>query len=103
MHGFGGALWLSAYRESSAKVIVIRPLRTPATGEGLAYFFQALRGVEHPGARLPGRLVAQVLGMTARQLGYPMKVVVLMEAGDRRDRWSVPFVRVLFAFGQILV
>ena len=65
MHGFGGALWLSAYRESGVKVIVIRRLRTPAAGKGLAYFFQALCGIEYPRAGLPRRLVAQVLGMAA--------------------------------------
>ena len=78
-------------------------LRTPAAGKGLAYFFKALRGVEHPGARLPRRLVAQMLGVAAVQLGDPVQVVVLVESGYRRDRWSAPSVRVLFAFGQILV
>ncbi|AOS77274.1 MAG: hypothetical protein A2W79_22665 [Pseudomonadales bacterium RIFCSPLOWO2_12_60_38] len=59
------------------------PLRTPAARKGLAYFFKALRGVEHPGARLPGRLVAQVLGVAAGQLGHPVAIVVLMKTCDR--------------------
>ena len=79
------------------------PLRTPAARKGLAYFFKALRGVEHPGARLPGRLVAQVLGVAAGQLDNPLLLGVQVEAEDAGDRWSVPSVRVLFAFGQILV
>ncbi len=61
-------------------------LRTPAARKGLACFFQALRGVEHPGAGLPGWLVAQVLGMAARQLGDPVPVIVLMESDDEGDR-----------------
>ena len=58
-------------------------LRTPAARKGLACFFQALRGVEHPGAGLPGRLVAQVLGVAAGQLGHPVAIVVLMKTCDR--------------------
>lgn len=61
-------------------------LRTPAAGKGLAYFFQAVCGVEYPGARLPGRLVAQVLGVAAGQLGNPVPVVVLVESEDDGDR-----------------
>jgi len=62
------------------------PLRTPAARKGLAYFFKALRGVEHPGAGLPGWLVAQVLGVAAGQLGDPVLVVVLMEPDDEGNR-----------------
>lgn len=36
--------------------------------------------VEHPGPILPRWLVAQVLRMTAGQLGHPMAVFVLMKA-----------------------
>lgn len=78
-------------------------LRTPAAGKGLAYFFNTLRAVKHPGARLPGRLVAQVLGVAAGQLGNPVPVFILMKTGDRRVACLTPSVRVLFAFGQILV
>ena len=78
-------------------------LRTPAAGEGLTYFFNTLRWVEHPGARLPRWLVAQVLGVAARQLGDPMLVFILMKTDDRRVACLTPSVRVLFAFGQILV
>ena len=78
-------------------------LRTPAAFKRLAYFFQALCGVQDPGARLPGRLVAQVLGVAAGQLGNPVLVVVEMKTGDRRVACATPSVRVLFAFGQILV
>ncbi len=59
------------------------PLRTPAARKGLAYFFKALRGVKHPDARLPWRLVAQVLGVAAGQLGHPVPLVVLMKPLDR--------------------
>ena len=61
-------------------------LRTPAAGKGLAYFFKALRGVEYPGAGLPGWLVAQVLGVAAGQLGNPVPVVVLVESDDDDGR-----------------
>jgi hypothetical protein len=78
-------------------------LRTPAAGKALAYFFAALQRVEYPGAGLPGWLVAQVLGVAAGQLDNPLLLGVQVEAEDAGDRWSVPSVRVLFAFGQILV
>ena len=57
-------------------------LRTPAAGKRLAYFFNTLRRVEYPGARLPGGLVAQVLGVAAGQLGDPVLVVILVEPDD---------------------
>jgi hypothetical protein len=94
---------LSVDRESGAKGIVIRALRTPATGKGLAYFCQALRRVKDPGPGLPGRLVAQVLRMAAGQRDNPVSVCVLLKSCDRRVTGSTPSVRVLFAFGQILV
>ncbi|PKA75411.1 hypothetical protein ATI14_2307 [Pseudomonas tolaasii NCPPB 2192] len=61
-------------------------LRTPAASKGLTYFFKALRRIEHPCARLPGWLVAQVLGMPAGQLGNPVQVFVLVEANDEGCR-----------------
>ncbi|PIB63980.1 hypothetical protein AOA62_16040 [Pseudomonas sp. 2995-3] len=61
-------------------------MRTPAARKGLAYFFKTLRGIEYPGARLPWRLVAQVLGVAARQLGHPMVVLILMETDDEGCR-----------------
>jgi len=61
-------------------------LRTPAAGKGLAYFSQALRGVQNPGAGLPRRLVAQVLGVAARQLGNPVTLLVLVETDDQGRR-----------------
>jgi len=103
VHGFGGALWLRADRESAAKGIVIRALRTPATGKGLAYFCQALRRIHHPAPGLPGRLVAQVLRMAAGQRGDPVAICILVKSDDRRVTGSTPSVRVVFAFGQILV
>jgi hypothetical protein len=78
-------------------------LSTPATGKGLAYFFKALRRVRDPGAGLPGRLVAQVLGVAAGKLDDPVLVFVLVKSDDRRVSCSTPSVRVVFAFGQILV
>ena len=38
----------------------------------------ALLGIQNPGAVLPGRLMALVLSMPARQLGYPVAVFILM-------------------------
>ena len=100
--------WVAPYARAptanqAPRLSLFARLRTPAARKGLAYFFKALRRVEHPGARLPGRLVAQVLGVAAGQFGDPMLIVVLVEPGDEGCRWSAPSVRVLFAFGQILV
>lgn len=92
------ALWLAIYRNSVAKVIANRALCAPTAGKGLAYFFNTLRRVKDPGARLPWRLVAQVLGVATGKLGHPVSVLVLMEAFDRR----IPFVRVVFAFARLL-
>ena len=92
------ALWLAIYRNSVAKVIANRALCAPTAGKGLAYFFNTLRRVQHPGARLPGRLMAQVLGVATGKFGHPVSVLVLMEAFDRR----IPFVRVVFAFARLL-
>ncbi|PIB63719.1 hypothetical protein AOA60_07140 [Pseudomonas sp. 2822-17] len=58
-------------------------MRTPAAGKGLAYFFQTLCGVEYPGAGLPWRLVAQMLGVAAGELGHPMPFFVQMKTDDR--------------------
>lgn len=87
---------MSGAKESIAKGIAIVPLRAPATGKSLADAPLALAGIEHPGAGLPGRLVAQVLGMTAGQIHHPVAVLVLMETLDAAD----PFVRLAFAFGR---
>ena len=80
------------------KIIANRALCAPTTIKGLACFFLALRRIHDPGARLPWRLVPQVLGVAAGKLGHPVSVLVLMEACDRR----IPFVRVVFAFGRLL-
>jgi hypothetical protein len=53
--------------------------RTPATGEGLAQLHLALFGIQHPGAILPGRLMAQVLRMAAGQYCQPIAVLILTE------------------------
>jgi hypothetical protein len=86
VHGNGGRLWLTTYRNSVAKVIANRALCAPTAGKGLAYFFKALRSIQYPGARLPWRLVAQVLGVAAGQLGHPVVVLVLMETNDEGCR-----------------
>lgn len=84
------------------KIIVIRALRTPATRKAFTYFFLALHGVEHPGSRLPGWLVAQVLGMATGQYRNPVTVLVLAKAKECRVFQSGPSVRVAFAFGRLL-
>jgi hypothetical protein len=66
------------------KVIVICLARTPATAKGLTYFFLALRRIEHPFPGLPGRGMAQVLGVPARQLDDPVAFRILPKAEDRR-------------------
>ncbi|CAI8996955.1 hypothetical protein EMIT0P44_80071 [Pseudomonas sp. IT-P44] len=74
----------------------------PTAFKGLAYFFNTLRRVHDPGARLPRRLVAQVLRVATGQLGHPMPVLVLMKTCDRRAWRRIPSVRVVFAFGRLL-
>jgi len=53
-------------------------LGAPAAGKGLTDTGLALPGVQNPGAVLPGRLMALVLSMPARQLGDPVAVFILM-------------------------
>jgi len=103
VHGNGDRLCVPICRNSVAKVIANRALCAPTASKGLAYFFNTLRGVQDPSPGLPGREVAQVLGVAAGQLGDPVAVLVLMESADGHGRQSIPSVRVLFAFGQILV
>jgi hypothetical protein len=43
--------------------------------------FPALRR-DDPGASLPGRIVAHVLGMAALQVGHPMPLLILMEVNN---------------------
>jgi len=83
---------------SGVKVSANRALSAPTASKGLAYFFNTLRCVQHPRPRLPRRLVTQMLGVAAGELGHPVTVLVLMEACDRR----IPFVRVVFAFERLL-
>jgi len=77
-------------------------LSTPAAGKGLAYFFCPLLWVQDPGPGLPGRLMAQVLGMAAGQLRHPMAVFILMKSTNCRRGFPVPLVRVPFAFERLL-
>jgi len=49
----------------------------------LTYFFLSRLRIEYPGARLPWRLMAQVLGVAARELGDPVAIFVLTKACDR--------------------
>ncbi|KIF62786.1 hypothetical protein NX10_09980 [Pseudomonas fluorescens] len=102
MHGNslckGVSLCLADYRNSVAKVSANRALCTPTAGKGLTCFFNTLRRIQDPGAGLPRRLMAQVLGVTTGKLDHPMAVFVLMEAGDGRN----PFVRVVVAFTRLL-
>jgi hypothetical protein len=39
-------------------------------------------GSDNPGTRLPGRIVPDVLGMTAFEVGDPVLVVILVKADD---------------------
>ena len=65
------------------KVIVICPLRAPATVKGLACFFLSQARIQYPGTGLPRRLVPQVLSVTAGQLDDPVAIVVLTKAQNR--------------------
>jgi hypothetical protein len=102
VHGNGDHLYLTICRNSVAKVIANRALCAPTAIKGLAYFFNTLRGVLHPGTRLPRRLVTQVLGVAAGKLGHPMPVLILMETCDRYALRREPSVRVVFAFARLL-
>ncbi|AZC28955.1 hypothetical protein C4K38_0976 [Pseudomonas chlororaphis subsp. piscium] len=59
-------------------------MSAPTAGKGLAYFFPAFARIQDPGPGLPGRLVAQVLGMATGQLDDPVAVLILMKADDSR-------------------
>ncbi|KTC20268.1 hypothetical protein AO391_16940 [Pseudomonas marginalis ICMP 9505] len=61
-------------------------MRTPAASKGLAYFFKALRRIEHPRTRLPWRLVTQVLSVPAGQFDNPVQRKVLVESSDQGCR-----------------
>jgi len=50
--------------------------------KGLADCCLALRRINYPGSGLPGRVVAQMLGVAAGQLNHPMTVTVLYKAGN---------------------
>jgi hypothetical protein len=39
--------------------------------------------IDDPGAHLPGRIVAHVLLVAARQFGHPRSFVILVESRDR--------------------
>lgn len=75
---------------------------TPATGEGLAQLPVALLAIQHPGAVLPGRLVAQVLGMAAGQVCHPVAVFILMEVKHSGRGLDWPSVQRRFAFARPL-
>jgi hypothetical protein len=51
--------------------------------KAFTYFLQSLLWIKYPGSRLPWRLMAQVLGMPARQHGHPMTFIVLPEICNR--------------------
>ena len=70
----------------------------PAAGEGFAQLRLALLGIQHPGTILPGRLVAQVLGMAAGQYCHPIAVFILTKI--KQSGW--PSVCARFAFARAL-
>jgi hypothetical protein len=77
-------------------------LRTPATAKALTYFLLALLWVKHPGTGLPRRLMAQVLGMAARQYDNPVTVFVLPEICNSCVFQFGPSVSVAVAFERWL-
>ncbi|OHC43523.1 MAG: hypothetical protein A3J25_11870 [Pseudomonadales bacterium RIFCSPLOWO2_02_FULL_63_210] len=68
----------------------------------MAQACSALLGVEHPGAILPRRLMAQVLRMTTRQDCQPMAVGVLTKVNQSHQGRARPSVRAGFAFARTL-
>jgi hypothetical protein len=70
--------------------------------KALTYFLLPLRWIKYPAPGLPGRLMAHVLGVPARQHDHPMAVLVLLEVKHRRVLQIGPSVRVAFAFGRLL-
>lgn len=75
-------------------------LGAPATGKCLADPMRTLGGVEHPGARLPRGLVAQVLGVAAGQFDHPVAFLIQVKADDLTD--GRLFVHGAFAIGRCL-
>jgi len=90
-------LGISGARSSAAKGSANGTLSAPAAGEYLADAPGAFVGIEHPGPGLPGRLVAQMLGVAAGQLDHPVPLFVEVEAGDPTD--GLLLVRAGFAIG----
>ncbi|CAO3311086.1 hypothetical protein METHP14_650006 [Pseudomonas sp. P14-2025] len=72
-------------KKLTVKGSAIGPLCAPAASERLADVLRTLCRVKHPGACLPRRLVAQVLGMAARKFHHPVAFFVLMKAVDPTD------------------
>lgn len=76
--------------------------RAPAADERLADFRIALLRVEEPVAVLPGRLMAQVLSMTAGQYCNPVLLFVLTQIKDFGVGALRPFIRPRVAFARTL-
>ena len=52
------------------------------TTQGCADELRAALGGQHPEPVLPGRIVANVTGVAAFEIGYPMLLVILVESDD---------------------
>ena len=74
----------------------------PAAGEGFAQLRLALLGIQHPSTILPGRLVAQVLGMAAGQYCHPIAVLILTKIKQAHVDGVCPSVCTRFAFARAL-
>ena len=84
--------------ESRAKGILNLPLGAPPAGKAFTDAPAPAVRVQHPGPALPGRVVAQVLGVAAGQHRNPVARLILGKIQHRDGRWSGPSVRVAFAF-----
>ena len=74
----------------------------PAAEEGFAQLRLAQLGVQHPGTMLPGRLVAQVLGMAAGQYCHPIAMLILTKIKQAHVDGVCPSVCTRFAFARAL-
>jgi len=50
--------------------------------EGMAQIAAPVAGPQYPGPLLPGRVVADMAGVAALQIGHPMTLLVPVEADD---------------------
>lgn len=74
----------------------------PAAGEGCTQLCLTLLSIQHPRAILPGRLMAQVLGMATGQYCHPVAEFILTKIKQAHTGNVLPSVFTRFAFARAL-